>query len=175
MSDPKPIASLSPLLLARKGGARPAMRSQLQAMPQHFHEGTARVVEDDLGWNDMGDAEAASVTAEAVLHQAEIVTLVTGAATVPADVPEVVRQQEAMTARLAVPAKAPARPRRRALDDGRRAAFTLRLDAERHLKLRLACTIRNRSAQQLVIDALDQLIDSMPDLDTLAAQVAKNR
>jgi hypothetical protein len=70
-------------------------------------------------------------------------------------------------------AKAPVR--RSALDRGARAAFTLRMDAERHLKLRLACTIRNRSAQQLVTEALDRLIDELPDLATLAAQVAQRR
>ena len=65
--------------------------------------------------------------------------------------------------------------RRSALADGRRAAFTLRVDAERHLKLRLACTVKGRSAQQLVTQALDQLFDSLPDIAELAAQVAKRR
>jgi len=55
-----------------------------------------------------------------------------------------------------------------------KAAFTLRLDPERHLKLRLACAVDGRSAQQLVTDALDQLLDRMPDLNGLAAK-AKNR
>jgi hypothetical protein len=51
-----------------------------------------------------------------------------------------------------------------------KAAFTLRLDPERHLKLRLACAVDGRSAQQLVTDALDQLLERMPDLDGLAAK-----
>ena len=55
-----------------------------------------------------------------------------------------------------------------------KAAFTLRLDPERHLKLRLACAVDGRSAQQLVTDALDQLLERMPDLDGLAAK-AKSR
>jgi hypothetical protein len=59
------------------------------------------------------------------------------------------------------------------LADGRRAAFTLRLDAERHLKLRLACTISNRSAQQMVTEALDHLIAELPDVAALAQQLAK--
>ncbi|MGB7373824.1 hypothetical protein [Pontixanthobacter sp.] len=63
------------------------------------------------------------------------------------------------------------RVRRPALERGKRAAFTLRLDAQRHLKLRLACTLRNRSAQQLVTEALDQLLGQMNDVDTLAAHV----
>lgn len=49
-----------------------------------------------------------------------------------------------------------------------KAAFTLRLDPARHLKLRLACAVTGRSAQMLVTDALDQLLGSMPELDGMA-------
>jgi hypothetical protein len=49
-----------------------------------------------------------------------------------------------------------------------KAAFTLRLDPERHLKLRLACAVSGRSAQLLVTDALDQLLARMPELDAMA-------
>ncbi|MFL6720849.1 MAG: hypothetical protein ACJ8FT_03465 [Sphingomonas sp.] len=55
-----------------------------------------------------------------------------------------------------------------------KAAFTLRLDPDRHLKLRLACAVDGRSAQQLVTNALDQLLECMPDLDGLAER-AKTR
>jgi hypothetical protein len=51
-----------------------------------------------------------------------------------------------------------------------RAAFTLRLDAERHMKLRLACAVDGRSAQLLVTDALDALLASMPELDAMATK-----
>ena len=51
-----------------------------------------------------------------------------------------------------------------------KAAFTLRLDSERHLKLRLACAVDGRSAQQIVTDALDQLLERMPELDAMAAK-----
>lgn len=51
-----------------------------------------------------------------------------------------------------------------------RAAFTLRLDPQRHLKLRLACAVSGRSAQLLVTDALDRLLADMPELDELAAK-----
>ena len=50
------------------------------------------------------------------------------------------------------------------------AAFTLRLDPDRHLKLRLACAVSGRSAQMLVTDALDTLLGSMPDLDSMASK-----
>lgn len=175
MSDPKPFASLSPSLLARKGGARPAMRPQLAAL---YPDALARQLHDDLGWNDMGHdpaepieadsaetgpgagpAEVVPISAEvADAHQAAAASLV----------PAVVRQQQDIVRQVAA-------PRRSALARGARAAFTLRVDAERHLKLRLACTIRNRSAQQLVTEALDRLLDELPEVASLAAQVTKKR
>ena len=58
-----------------------------------------------------------------------------------------------------------------------RAAFTLRLDQERHLKLRLASAITCRSAQQLVTQALDQFLETFEGIDALAGQIepAANR
>jgi hypothetical protein len=77
---------------------------------------------------------------------------------------------------VVTPAPAPRHaPRPRAAVGSKgKAAFTLRLDPDRHLKLRLACAVDGRSAQQLVTDALDQLLDRVPDLDGLAAK-AKRR
>ena len=157
MTEAKTFASLSPTLLARKGGARPAMRPQMLPLTQAVDD-QINEAGDDLGWNDMGH------DSESYFHSAEIVPIL----------PEVLRQQEALADRLVGRTKIP-RPRRSALSEGRRAAFTLRVDAERHLKLRLACTLNNRSAQQLVTDALDQLLDGLPDVALLAAQVGKKR
>ncbi len=73
---------------------------------------------------------------------------------------------------------APVRPRRPRAANGSKgkAAFTLRLDPSRHLKLRLACAIDGRSAQQLVTDALDRLLNEMPELDSMAERApAKKR
>ena len=56
----------------------------------------------------------------------------------------------------------------------RRAAFTLRLDAKRHLKLRLASTVRNRSAQQLVTEALDRFLKDIPEVELLARNIQHN-
>lgn len=71
-------------------------------------------------------------------------------------------------------AQPPARARRvAAIDQGKRAAFTLRLDAERHLQLRLASTITGRSAQQIVTDALDAFLAEKPELAALASQVKR--
>lgn len=155
MADSKPIASLTPTLLARKGGAKPAMRSQASALAvQQFEQFEEH--HEDLGWNDMGHE-----------HEGQVVPIGPDARFEP-HVPEVVRQQRRMASKVA-------QERRSALADGRRAAFTLRVDAERHLKLRLACTLKGRSAQQLVTDALDSLLDNLPDVADLAAQVAKRR
>jgi hypothetical protein len=81
-----------------------------------------------------------------------------------------------VAAPVAAPAPAPrgSRSPRAAPGSKGKAAFTLRLDPERHLKLRLACAVDGRSAQQLVTDALDQLLERMPDLDGLAEK-AKRR
>ena len=77
---------------------------------------------------------------------------------------------------ILVPAPAPRRaPRPRSAPGSKaRAAFTLRLDPDRHLKLRLACAVDGRSAQQLVTDALDQLLERMPEVEGLAVK-AKRR
>jgi hypothetical protein len=72
-------------------------------------------------------------------------------------------------------APAPARPRRPRAAPGSKgkAAFTLRLDPSRHLKLRLACAVGGRSAQQLVTDALDRLLEEMPELDSMAERAPR--
>ena len=49
----------------------------------------------------------------------------------------------------------------------------LAVNAERHLKLRLACALANRSAQQLVTEALDRMLEDLPDVTQVAAQVAR--
>ena len=74
-------------------------------------------------------------------------------------------------------APAPVRPRRPRAQPGSKgkAAFTLRLDPARHLKLRLACAVDGRSAQQLVTDALDQLLQAMPELDSMAEKAPRKK
>lgn len=66
--------------------------------------------------------------------------------------------------RQAVPAPA-------ASVSGRKAAFTLRLDADRHLRLRLATAVTGRSAQLIVTAALDALLATIPELEALAERV----
>ena len=78
--------------------------------------------------------------------------------------PEVVRQQEALAERLT---RGP-QPRPEAASG--KAAFTLRLDPERHLRLRIASAVSHLSSQQLVTRALDQFLETLPELDDLAAR-----
>lgn len=162
------FASLSPALLARKGGAKPAMRPQNTAGVTDAKTAAASL--EDLGWNDMGEDEPAP--------SARVVRMTPGADSgfVHASPSPVRDTLDRIAAKLEAPApmRASARPARKAANDSRRAAFTLRLDQERHLKLRLACTVRGRSAQQLVTDALDILLAQMPEIDNLAAQVLRD-
>lgn len=165
MSAVKPLASLSSSLLARKGAAKPAMRPQFvldnddqpqlvvgngQAIPALTR---AEADLNDLGWNDLGEAEAPQ-----------------------AEKPVVVQQQEALAQAVAPYELEPA-PRHRmkggkevrsALQEGRKAAFTLRLDTYRHLRLRLASTLADRSAQAVVTEALDRYLAELPEVEALA-------
>ncbi len=199
--DPKPFASLSSGLLARKGAARPAMR------PQGFGQVGGNL--EDLGWNDMGFEAPKAVPAsrdedhdalgddivehpranhptgltpiDSPVHtqQAEIIDRLSVDDSEQFDeTAELYEQSEAQpeAVPVVVPVAAhvavstPKRaPRSRAAPGSKgKAAFTLRLDPERHLKLRLACAVDGRSAQQIVTAALDQFLEAMPDLDTLA-------
>jgi hypothetical protein len=103
------------------------------------------------------------------------------------EAPPVVEQQRAILEHFdafeeAEAAPAPAAPRdaradivslpqRAAKGDHRKAAFTLRLDAERHLRLRLACAVTRHSAQQIVARALDEALAGIPEIEALASQV----
>ncbi len=196
------FASLNPSLLARKGGAKPAMRPQLAQLNPTGADVAANL--EDLGWNDMGDEdepdqphhghllhltpEPANALAEAESRELDRAAQV---ALAPVGATEVHRQQAVLAERVAKPAAklavtaansdgpspviARITPveRRSALARGKRAAFTLRLDEERHLKLRLLSTIKGKSAQQIVTDALDALLDGMADIESLAAQVKR--
>ena len=182
MNEARPFASLSSGLLARKGAAKPAMR------PQGFHGGF-----EDLGWNDMGhDPVEPSETEDLPEHVPSSIAALTPAPRLPRqdEEPEVIAQQRVIAeafegeeiedeqeheapAIAKAPAKIVALPKRRssAASQGRKAAFTLRLDGERHLRLRLATAVTGRSAQQLVQGALDELLATIPEIDALAERV----
>ena len=222
MADLKPVASLGATLLARKGGAKPAMRPQVAATGTSGAQAAQKIAADleDLGWNDMGEDDApADRTAEVLqltpaphnpeaeartdngspkalvrsMHeelaarlaeQGESDYLVKKSK--PQPKPE--GPAKATVAELPVQAAPAAEPPAKAVPaeaakgefaseesiDSRRAAFTLRLDARRHLKLRLASTIRNRSAQQLVTEALDRFLKDIPEIELLARNIQQS-
>ena len=196
------FASLSGSLLARKGGARPAMRRPTAEIP-HGAEDNG----NDLGWNDMGYDVNPAVDAEP--HRAPNPL----SAAIPDYAPEVKRQQMEIAAKLSVPVEqeaeevmvasvpqpTPITPAIPTISDaeatrlirpvlreitlkakktgrGRArqkasAAFTLRLDHDRHLKLRLACAVHNESAQKLITQAVDAMFDSMPEIEPLITRI----
>jgi hypothetical protein len=201
-AEPKPFASLSSGLLARKGAARPAMK------PQGFGQMGGSNLED-LGWNDMGfeppkpaaaprdeshDAFGEEIEEDAPVHPTGLTPVQSPVHTqqseiadrLGADEAEEVGEAEEVDetaepydgepAPVAVlPAAAPRRaPKPRATAGSKaKAAFTLRLDPQRHLKLRLACAVNGRSAQQLVTDALDGLLGNMPELEAMAEKAKR--
>lgn len=195
MAETKPFASLSSGLLARKGAAKPAMR------PQGFGSFGGSLEDlgwNDMGHNGAHELHEIHDLPEHVPSSIEALTPAPGGRA-PAEPPAVVEQQRELEARLAEPdfepepepepevqavepepepvRKAPRKaevvvlPRSRAVAARAKAAFTLRLDPERHLKLRLACALSRRSAQQLVTEALDDFLDSQPELDALAGHL----
>jgi hypothetical protein len=200
MSAPR-FASLGPTLLARKGGARPAMRPQLAPLMADAAQIAALADEqlDDLGWNDMGETEA--VDASAVMPsqaaaadpaassrhargqqpdldaRAPLDTAPTGRKDATGNIGKAGKDRAAAP-QAAPEAHAPVSPHsaaRRAPAAGRarRTAFTLRLDRERHFRLRLAAMIQGVSAQALVTEALDALLAQFDELDTIAAHLRR--
>ena len=120
---------------------------------------------DDLGWNDMGSdlpPVAAYEPVPPVLAQRQ--TLVEEFAPQPVASPAVPTPEA--PARPVSTATA-ARIGREVASRKGKAAFTLRLDHERHLKLRLASAVTGRSAQLLVTEALDVFLESLPELGAL--------
>lgn len=118
------------------------------------HEQQA-VLEDRLVASDAGEEadETAEVMETAPVAAAPVAAPVTVLPPVPVRAAPAPRRSPAKRAEPGSKAKA---------------AFTLRLDPARHLKLRLACAVGNRSAQQLVTHALDALLGTMPELEAMA-------
>jgi len=195
MNEARPFASLSSGLLARKGAAKPAMRPQGFTGFEdlgwndmgHHHEPAL-----DDGDSDLPEHVPSSIAAltpapklakvEAKAEEPEVVAQQRAIAeSFPPEQelePEAEPEQHAEVEAEAPPRHAPAQvvplPKRQALPvavPGRKAAFTLRLDAERHLRLRLATAVSGRSAQQLVIGALDAMLASIPEVEALAERV----
>ena len=88
--------------------------------------------------------------------------------------PEVIALIEGYARAVEAPAKPKAKAPR-ALRAREKAAFTLRLDAERHLRLRLASAVTNRSAQTILTDLLDDYLSALPEIDAMASRLPAAR
>ncbi|MCX9147821.1 hypothetical protein [Erythrobacter sp. WG] len=213
------FASLGPSLLARKGGAKPAMRPQVAPLVADAVPAGPIAEEqlEDLGWNDMGhdddaggevvpistaispDFEAPGPIIRRQQRRLEERVLADAAMTGPENHDAAGDEEEdyeeadealdgeyageSLYAPLAPAPVAAAAPRVTAartytrvpaVQSGRRAAFTLRLDADRHLKLRLAATMQGVSAQVLVTEALDRLLAEYDELDLIANHLKRH-
>lgn len=196
-NDARSYASLSSGLLARKGAARPAMKPQGYGQSHGFddlgwndmgHQVPPPIEEheDDLPEHVPSSISALTPAPKLAREDAQ------------AEEPEVVAQQRAIAesfpdaeveaeAEMEIEAEAeapielprvkprahvvplPKRPLAKAkADGGKKAAFTLRLDGERHLRLRLATAVTGQSAQQIVTSALDAMLASIPEVEALA-------
>lgn len=163
-------ASLSPKLLANKGGAKPAMRSQMAGFEKSAMFPDQNL--EDLGWNDMGeasdDAARDAANSDPAPVMGEVISLndhlhAQDRANKPRDAAHTPSQS----------ALAKKHQQTAVIKSGKRAAFTLRLDSTRHLKLKLAATMLDMSAQQIVTDALDAALSAMPELDQMAARIKR--
>lgn len=180
MNEPKPFAALTGSLLARKGAARPAMRPQISLdwmtpmpAPEAPAGGTAPEAqpEIDTAWTDMGPEVELPVTL--VTESGPEAETETDASGDEADTrPEVLRQ----IAQLASVLDRKRSAQRAANADveqlpGKKVAFTLRLDRRRHALLRACCTAEGRSAQALLVEALDRLVDATPGIEEVLARL----
>ncbi len=169
MQFPKPAASLSSALMARKGAARPGQRYTQdmsfvepvrEAFLQNIENQNLLVQRTDLAvpaFPDITQNTAANDVALAdhliepvdVEHVDQIIEPILWPIKVPVE-----KQYMAQS----VPAEVAAPKRRSAPGQKARCAFTLRLDPERHLKLRLISAHQHRSAQLIVTEALDRFL-----------------
>lgn len=152
-----PIAALTPIASA--------VHDQQAEIAERF------AAQDEDG-EDGEDENGEYVDETAELYDSEAEDADPVAAAVAESAPVLVIPQ-----RAAAPVASPVRPRRPRAAPGSKgkAAFTLRLDPARHLKLRLACAVDGRSAQQLVTDALDQLLLAMPELESMAEKAPRKK
>ncbi len=97
MIEPKPFASLTSGLLARKGGARPAMRRPYTG-GSHPHPSLPISVQEDLGWNDMGHDEEEHAPPSLTMIRADVPEQ-----KVEVEAPEVIKQQEQLTEQFSAP------------------------------------------------------------------------
>ncbi len=165
MNEAKPVASLSSSLLARKGAARPAMRPQIQLTGRSVKFGTLARSEphdDDLGWNDMGEDAPGNLAANLPATASDRAVVV----------PLVKAGKRKFAALAHVEPKPSVTPPQ--VQSTRRKALTVRVEPERHMQLRLACTVQNRTAQSLLSEALDRMLADIPGVREFAGRIRQD-
>ena len=153
-----PLAALTPASPVHHQQAEIAGRMTIPSLSAYQPDTDLDEDYDDTAEPFDGEGDPVAAVAEAAV-------LLSAAPPEPAPAPPIA------PAVMAAPRRA-VRPRAAVGSKGK-AAFTLRLDADRHLKLRLACAVTGRSAQLLVTDALDQLLSAMPELDSMAQRAPR--
>ncbi|MBO9577046.1 MAG: hypothetical protein J7494_15045 [Sphingobium sp.] len=195
MAEIRPAASLTSGLLARRGDARPAMRRQAVS---HLH--LPLTPHDDLGWNDHGDEDEDLRPTVASLgltppdqrplvdqqedfvgddvevfveeqDRPQLSPITRHLETIAQRLSSVARDTSSKPISIRMPSPRPKKLRADPGLSGRKAAFTLRLDAERHLRLRLLSALTHRSSQQLLLEALDALLAQHNKVEDLAGRV----
>ncbi len=191
-NDARNYASLSSGLLARKGAARPAMRpqgytgfedlgwndmGQVPPPPEELEEELPEHVPSSISAltpaPKLPRGDETAEEPEVVAQQRAIAESFPDEVDAEIDAGEAAGEAAPVEVPLArprahvvpLPKRPVARPK---AEEGRKAAFTLRLDVERHLRLRLATAVTGQSAQQIVTSALDELLASIPEVEALA-------
>jgi hypothetical protein len=145
----KPVASLSGSLLTSKGGARPGQRYDNEVT--EVYQSRRRITLNAERVRDISDFLGTKDDVQNSVSDDETAVLVQ---------PAIIEEMPEGTATLAV---SPWRegdklPGARAAGGKARVAYTVRLDADRHTKLRFTAASQHRSAQQVMVDALDRYL-----------------
>jgi hypothetical protein len=144
---PSSIAALTPA--PRYEAEPPAVHGQRRALAESFSADEDEAADEAP---EVAFAEAPEPLAEVAVPAPKPVKAAEPAKAEPAEIVAIPRRTKAMPAR-------------------EKSAFTLRLDPDRHFRLRLACAVTGSSAQQIVTGALDELLRSIPEIDALAGQM----
>jgi hypothetical protein len=141
----KPAGSLSASLLITKGGARPGQRYDNEVT--EVYQSRRRITLSAERVRDVSDFQG---TIEALMPDDETATMVETIA-----VPDVAATPDAVAPAWCDGDKLPGA---RSVAGKSRVSYTVRLDAERHAQLRFTAAHQNRSAQQVMLDALDRYL-----------------
>jgi hypothetical protein len=145
----KPLASLSASLLTSKGDARPGQRYDNEVT--EVYQSRRRITLNAERVNDVSDFVGLAIDAQDHIIDDETVVLV-----------PLTSRDDRLTAPAPVPGSTwrtgDKLPGARAACGKARVAYTVRLDADRHAKLRFTASSQHRSAQQVMLDALDRYL-----------------